>query len=288
MRVFEYLTDNESFVPKALKYYCSDNSDTQILSFLTAKQHTMPVAVTNVKAADPGVAFTLEVPAKEPPIGTSIRSVVTITDPNQPAGTFISEVWARDPINNRIMQCMAPFGDNAYAPGRILQFCIDLYMPCDAERYEVQQQGEVMSTSGHFQLGSDMIVRVKDNGGIHAGPATNEMPMMASEDGNYIGILYPDGNFSIFPQYTFGEGKQIEPTYLSDTKAVAKIDGHPVSIHLSDGRACFFANSQNLFVSEEQFVGADLVIEQDGFYLKKSAALWLPPEEVGPLKFKAV
>ncbi|MCC6283111.1 MAG: hypothetical protein IT262_21065 [Saprospiraceae bacterium] len=252
----------------------------------------MPVQVSNVKAADPGVAFTLEVPANEPPLGTSIRAVVKIKDPNlltdYGEGLYTSEVWARDPINDRIMKCMAPFGDNAYSPGRILQFTIDLYMPCDAKDYKFQQNGEVMATSGRFDLGSNMIIKLKDHGGIHAGVATNGMPMMESEDGSYIGILHPDGNFIIYPQYVFGEGKKMDPTYISDTKAERRIAGHPVSIFVSDGRAHFFANNQNLFVSEEQLVGADVVIGQDGFYLTKPGSVIVGPEKIGPLKFKEV
>ena len=252
----------------------------------------MPVQVSNIKAVDPGVAFTLEVPANEPPIGTSIRAVVKITDPNRSPGPheghFTSEVWARDAINNRTMVCMAPFGDNAYVPGRILHFTIDLYMPCDAENYEIHQEGEVMATSGQFNLDSSMIVRVKDQGGIHVGPSTNGMPMMESEDGCYIGILHPDGNFIVYPQFVFGEGTKMEPTYLSGTKAERRIDGHPVSIYVSDGRAYFFANSQNLFVSQQQLVGSYMVIQKDGFYLKKSSSVIQPPEEIGPLKFLEV
>ena len=252
----------------------------------------MPVKVTNVKAADPGVAFTLEVPTNEPPLGTSIRAVVKITDPNSlpgyGEGHFTSEVWARDAINNRIMKCMAPFGDDAYSPGRILQFTIDLYMPCDAEKCEIQQAGEVMATSGRFDLGSNMIVKVKDHGGMKFGPATNGMPMMESEDGSYIGILHPDGNFIIYPQYVFGENMKMEPTYISDTKAERRIDGHPVSIYVSNGHAYIFANKQNLFVSDEQLIGADMVIEQDGFYLKKPGSVIVLPEQVGPLTLKEV
>lgn len=252
----------------------------------------MPVQVSNVKAADPGVAFTLEVPSSEPPLAATIRAVVTLTDSIQSYNplhsevrVFTSEVWVRNPINDRIMRCMAPFGDNAYAPGRILKFTIDLYIPCDAEQYEIQQQGEVIATSGHFDLGSDMIVKVKDQGGIHVGPATNGMPMMESEDGSYIGILHSDGKFVIFPQYVFGKDKTVEATYISDTKAEQRINGHPVSIYMSDGRVYFFSNKQNLFVSEEQLVGAYMAIERDGFYLKKSTML-LPPEEIGPLTFR--
>lgn len=249
----------------------------------------MPVGVSNIKAADPGVAFTLEIPADEPSLGTSLRAVVTITyfDPQHARERiFVSEVWARDPINNRTMKCMAPFGDDTYAPGQILHFTIDLYYPCDAVRYEMRQEGEVMSTAGHFHFGSDMIVRVKDHEGIHMGPSTSGMPMMASEDGNYIGILHLDGQFIIFPQCVIGNEKGIEPTYTSPTEAARKIDGHTVSIYVSDGRAHFFANNQILFVSEQQLVGAYMVIQQDGFYLKKPASPLMPPEEIGPLTFR--
>lgn len=144
-----------------------------------------------------------------------------------------------------------------------------------------------MTTSGQFNLSSNMIVQVKDEGGVEAGPATNRMPMMVSEDGNFIGILYAGGNFIIYPQYILGDDKIIDATYISETQDEHSIAGHPVSIFVNDGQVYFFANGQNLFVSDQRLHDAYLIIREDGFYLNKPYTPITPPETVGPLTFSS-
>ena len=59
----------------------------------------MPVQVTNIKAADPGVGFTLEVTAPDVSVNNSLRAVVTLTNPTAPAqDSFVSEIWVKNRI----------------------------------------------------------------------------------------------------------------------------------------------------------------------------------------------
>ncbi len=246
----------------------------------------MPIQVSNVKAADPGVAFTLEVPANEPPLNDTFRAVVTITDHSRtqrtgapPTNVFTSEVWVKNPTKDRVMKCMAPFGDEAYAPEVVLSFQIDLYIPCEALLPTVCQKGAVIATYGHFHFGSDMIRKVENGKKYHL-PATNGMPMMVSEDGTHIGVLYKDANFMIFPQSVFGDKTKIPPSYISNT--AANTGDEPVHIIMENGFVFIATEKGKLFKSDQQASGDSwAVIQEDGFYLISEA---YPP--LGPISFK--
>lgn len=252
----------------------------------------MPVQVSNVKAADPGVGFTIEVTPPDQSLNNSLRAVVTLIDPLGPLqDIFTSEVWVKNRISrDQTMKLLAPFGDNAYEPGRVMQFKIELYMPFDAPQPAITEQGEVMTTAGRFNLGSSMIVKVEDFTKGGKKPSTDGMPMMVSEDGEYIGILLPDGNFCIYPQYVLGTDKKIEATYTSGTQDVERIGKQPVSIWLDNGLVYFVSSPQRLFVSEQRFSEDDiyLVIRKNGFYLIKPSSVYEPGATIGPLTFKKV
>jgi len=256
---------------------------------ITLKQNIMPVVVTNIKAADPGVGFTIEVTPPEESLNNTLRAVVTLTNPvRRDIGAYTSEVWVKNPIRkDKTLQLLTPFGDNAYMPGTILQFTIELYMPFDAAYPSVTQQGAVIATFGKFNLGSNMIVKVEDFSRAGKRPSTDGMPMMVSEDGEYVGILFADGNFSIYPQYVLGGDKKIEAIYSSKTEDVRNIDGHPVSILLDSGYVYFVANGQRLFVSEQAHPEDTvyLAIRANGFFLVKPSTVYEPGASVGPLTF---
>ena len=252
----------------------------------------MPVQVTNIKAADPGVGFTLEVTAPDVSVNNSLRAVVTLTNPTAPAqDSFVSEIWVKNRIEkDQTMKLLAPFGDNAYQPGLVMQFNIELYMPFDTLQPTVVEQGQVMATAGRFNLGSSMIVKVEELNRGGKRPATDGMPMMVSEDGEYVGILSQDGNFSIYPQYTFGADKKLEATYTSNTQDVPRIGKASVYIELYGGQVHFMSTSHPLFISEQKLEETDvyLVIRKNGFYLIKPSTLYEPGATVGPLTFKKV
>ncbi len=150
----------------------------------------MPTRVNSVKAADPGLGFTLNF---DQALNNSLKVAITMTD-LQTQQLYKSEVSLHDPISDQELVFVVPFGDNAYAPSNCLKFQIDLYTPYDNNNSLTPPlTGVVMGENGVFNFSTSVPTVVHDF------PKTGDM--LQSEDGAFIGIYQKDGNFCVYPQF---------------------------------------------------------------------------------------
>lgn len=163
----------------------------------------MPTArVGSVKAADPGLGFTLNF---DQALNNSLKVAITMTD-LQKNQKYQSEVSLHNPISDQELVFVVPFGDNAYAPSNCLGFQIDLYWPYDASTPNETLTGVVMGEKGVFNF-STSVPTVMYNF-----PKTGDM--LQSEDGSFIGIYQKDGNFCVYPQFADHQS-DLNPVYSS-------------------------------------------------------------------------
>lgn len=168
----------------------------------------MPTAkVNSVKAADPGLGFTLNF---DPPLGNTLKVVITMTDLNQPEiGSYQSEVTLHNSISDKELVFVVPFGDNAYAPSNQFSFKIELYSPHDNESSLTSPlTGVVMGENGSFSFSTSVPTT------ITGFPQTGNM--LQSEDGAFIGIYQKDGNFCVYPQFADHQSN-LNPVYSTNT-----------------------------------------------------------------------
>lgn len=165
----------------------------------------MPTArVGSVKAADPGLGFTLNFGQA---LNNSLKVAITMTD-LQTKQPYKSEVTLFDPISDQDLVFVVPFGDNAYAPSNCLSFKIDLFWPCDASTPNETLTGVVMGEKGVFNFSTSVPTVVHDF------PKTGDM--LQSEDGAFIGIYQKDGNFCVYPQFADHQW-DLNPVYSTNT-----------------------------------------------------------------------
>ena len=148
----------------------------------------MPTRVGDVKAADPGIGFTLNF---DSPLGSTLRVVITMTDLQQPKkGNYTSEVILNNSISDTELVFVVPFGDDNYAPSNCLSFKIELYTPKNPVE---KLTGVVMGEKGSFSFSTSVPTTIK--GILQTGD------MLQSEDGSLIGVYQKDGNFCVYPQF---------------------------------------------------------------------------------------
>lgn len=164
----------------------------------------MPTSrVSDVKAADPGLGFTLNFDSA---LGSTLRVVITLTDLQQPTkGNYTSEVTLHNTISDTELVFVVPFGDNDYAPSNCLKFQIDLYTPNNPVE---TLTGVVMGENGVFNFSTSVPTVVYDF------PKTGDM--LQSEDGAFIGIYQRDGNFCVYPQFADHQS-DLNPVYSTNT-----------------------------------------------------------------------
>lgn len=161
------------------------------------------VKVGSVKAADPGLGFTLNFGS---PLGSTLKVVITMTDLRDSTKHYTSEVTLLNSISDQELVFVVPFGDNTYAPSNCLSFKIDLYWPNDAKTPNETLTGVVMGEKGVFNF-STSVPTV-----IYNVPKTGDM--LQSEDGQFIGIYQKDGNFCVYPQFGYNQS-DLNPVYSS-------------------------------------------------------------------------
>lgn len=164
----------------------------------------MPTRVDSVKAADPGLGFTLNF---DSPLGSTLRVVITMTD-LQKNQKYQSEVTLYNSISDQNLVFVVPFGDNQYAPSNCLSFNIDLYWPYNASSPNKTLTGVVMGENGVFNF-STSVPTV-----MYSLPKTGDM--LQSEDGAFIGIYQKDGNFCVYPQFADHQSN-LNPVYSTNT-----------------------------------------------------------------------
>jgi hypothetical protein len=164
----------------------------------------MPTSrVSDVKAADPGIGFTLNFDSA---LGSTLRVVITMTDLQQPTkGNYTSEVTLNNTISDTELVFVVPFGDKDYAPSNCLKFQIDLYTPNNPVE---TLTGVVVGENGVFNF-STSVPKV-----VHDFPKTGDM--LQSEDGAFIGIYQKDGNFCVYPQFADHQS-DLNPVYSTNT-----------------------------------------------------------------------
>jgi hypothetical protein len=154
----------------------------------------MPLArINDVKAADPGIGFTLSLSKPLP----SLRTNITITD--EQGLSYTSEVFLFNAINDTELVFVVPFGDQNYASSKVLNFRIELYTPYDETASFETILGSVVGESGVFNFNTKV-------------PTAHPYPnfpkngdMLQSPDGNYVGVYQKDGNFCVYEAYTTGQ-----------------------------------------------------------------------------------
>jgi hypothetical protein len=160
----------------------------------------MPTRVGDVKAADPGLGFTLNF---DSPLGSTLRVVITMTD-LQTEQKYQSEVSLLNSISDQNLVFVVPFGDNAYAPSNCLSFQIELHTPKNPVE---TLSGVVMGEKGVFNFSTSVPTQKFT-------PTTGDM--LQSEDGAFIGIYQKDGNFCVYPQFADNQS-DLKAVYSTNT-----------------------------------------------------------------------
>lgn len=183
------------------------------------------VKVGSVKAADPGLGFSLNF---DQALNDSLKVMITLTD-LQTKQNYQSEVSLTNSISDTELVFVVPFGDNAYAPSKCLSFQLDLYWPNNAISPNETLTGVVMGENGVFNF-STSVPTV-----MYSLPKTGDM--LQSEDGAFIGIYQKDGNFCVYPQFADHQSN-MNPVYSTNTAV-----GSPTSFTKQ------FENSDHYYVS---------------------------------------
>lgn len=229
----------------------------------------MPTRVNSVKAADPGLGFTLNF---DQALNDSLKVMITLTD-SQTSHPYQSEVTLLNPISDQELVFVVPFGDNAYAPSNCLSFQIDLYWPNDAKTPNETLTGVVMGEKGVFNF-STSVPTVMYNF-----PKTGDM--LQSEDGAFIGIYQKDGNFCVFPQFA-DNPSDLKPVYSTNTAV-----GSPTSFtqQFENGDhyyVCIVDSSSNILVKTVLTYSTEY---QLGVSINSSGALCFNGSAPGFIKF---
>lgn len=177
----------------------------------------MPTVQTSgVKAADPGLGFTLNF---SEPVNDTIKTVITLQDLQQSTKTYGTEVTLSNKVSDQNLVFVVPFGDNQYAPSNCLSFQIDVYVPNNASAPLQSLNGYVFGESGVFDYHTSVPTTIL---GL---PQTGNM--LQSDDGKFVGIYQTDGNFCVYPQFVNGKGQGMPPVYTTNSAV-----GQPTSFQL--------------------------------------------------------
>lgn len=211
------------------------------------------VQINSVKAADPGLGFSLEIDNNGAPINQTLKVIASVTDSHNK--TFTSTVIVNDPISDKTINFVVPFGDSEYTPGETLSYSLDIYIPFDAST-PVNQPGVVIANSGKFELLSDAPNSIPDGGSLGPGQ------LMNSVKGNSLGIMQLDGNFCVYDQFAKGKNSSIKNT--DSTYSQGK--GNNCSLQVRGGRIFIHNNATNSDVSaspaNQAMPGAAMVISK--------------------------
>ncbi len=211
------------------------------------------IQTVTVKAADPGLGFSLNLDDNGAPINQTLKVIVKVTDSQNQ--TFTSTVIVNDPISDKTINFVVPFGDNQYTPGETLNYSLDIYIPFDAPT-PVNQPGVVIANSGKFELLSDAPASIPDGGSLGPGQ------LMNSIKGNQLGIMQLDGNFCVYDQFAKGKNSRVKNTDSTYSQG----NGNNCSLQVRGGRIFIHNNSTNKDVSaspaNQAMPGAAMVISK--------------------------
>lgn len=209
------------------------------------------VQTVTVKAADPGLGFSLKIDNNGAPINQTLKVIAKVTDSKNKA--FTSTVIINDPLNDTTINFVVPFGDNQYLPGETLSYSLDVYIPFDAPT-PVNQPGIVIANSGKFELRSDAPSSIPEGGSLGPGK------LMNSVKGNRVGIMQLDGNFCVYDQFAKGKNSSVQKTDSTHSAG----NGNNCSLLVSGGRIFVINNTTNMIVSaspaNQAMPGASMVI----------------------------
>jgi len=226
------------------------------------------IQTVTVKAADPGLGFSLELDDNGAPINKTLKVIARVTD--KEFKTFTSTVIVNDTLNDITINFVVPFGDNQYDPGETLNYSLDIYIPLDAPT-PVNQAGVVIANSGKFELLSDAPNSIPEGGSLGPGKLMNSLK------GNRVGIMQLDGDFCVYDQFTKGKNSGIIKT---DSTHSAK-NGKNCSLQVRDGRIFVHNNTTKKDVSASPAIhampGAAMVISDGKISLKQNGE---PPVHV--------
>ncbi len=217
------------------------------------------VNVSNVKAADPGLGFTLQFNS---PLNDTLKVVITISDQ---ANTYLSTstVTIDNTITDQNMVFVIPFGDSKYNPGDALKFNIQVMVGED-ENSTTTVSGIVRSEGGQFNFKSNIPNSVPDGGTLSKGST------IVSIDGNYLGIMQADGNFCAYNQSQLNT-QQDFATDSSNTYQDSPVD---YCLKIIGGRAFIYDNAKGspLSASQKNITGVALVIDSNGHFCMQDKA----------------
>ena len=209
------------------------------------------VQINNVKAADPGLGFTLLIDDNGNPINQTLKIVAKVTDPQ--GNSFSTTVQINDPVQDLSLNFVVPFGDNEYKAGEFLDYHLEIIIPHDLETKEpISEKGQVVADSGKFLFESNMITSVPS--GDMLGPGD----LMNSSRFNHVGIMQLDGDFCVYQQ--FARNGKIKKTDSSNSSG----SGDNCSLMVRDGRIFIHNNTDHKDVSaspkDQAISGASMVI----------------------------
>lgn len=217
------------------------------------------VNVSNVKAADPGLGFTLQF---EMPLNDTLKVIVTISD-EQNTYSCSSSVTIDNTITDQNLVFVVPFGDSKYNPGDALKFNIQVLVGED-ENSATTISGIVRSEGGQFNFKSNIPNSVPDGGTLSKGMTIN------SVDGMFLGIMQADGNFCAYNQ------SQLNTQQDFATDSTNTWQDNPVDycLKIIGGRAFIYDNSKGtpLCASQKNITGVALVIDSNGHFCMKDSA----------------
>lgn len=217
----------------------------------------MPVtiSVNNVKAADPGLGFSMQINNNGTAVNQTVAVSITL------GGTYTSQVNINNPVSDTTLNFIIPFGDNSYQPNTYLNYVIKAWSPIPPNfnpqsNPDFSTVGNVLCQSGTFNFKSSLVNYLAD-GGQGLGPNG----MMNSLDTNYVGIMQMDGNFCVYPQFARGNS----PIQATDSSWSDYGYGN-YSIKVVGGQIQVINNINQSVISASNrtIPGASMVIDTNG------------------------
>lgn len=175
-----------------------------------------PIDVTSIKAADPGVSF--QVINSKGGILENLAIMVRLIKMTSPLVDFQTQVSLSNPTSDVNMGILVPFGDDAYQPGELLQFEINISFVWSGNGTPAlvtvpPVRGLVLTTAGQMTVGSNMTKVVKQGMPLFSLPSNQ---VFVSMDDQYIGVLSVKGRFEVYPQSQIGDNlSMLVPVYDS-------------------------------------------------------------------------
>lgn len=211
------------------------------------------VQVTKVKAADPGLGFTLQLSNNGLAINDTVKVVITIQ------GRYSTSIVLNNPVSDQSVVFVLPFGNSSYSPGTIIPFQIDVYIPNSSTNPAQTLSGCVMSDADQFVYQSGMPFSLVDGGA-----ALSVGAMMNSLDGNFFGIMQADGNFCVYQQSSLNSTNSLPNT----DSTYSEISNTNNIIQVRSGRIFVFdKNSQqnkSASPANQAVPGGSMVINSNG------------------------